>query len=250
MVIKGTCPNRSYTKQLQAHHTRYQSSLSFFKFNNFGHEPSQISSTSGGFDSRDLQVFAEVKPPIQLHLYVLDTLFHTALCFPRKIFGYLKNLLSVTSKASVFPGAISRHMLSNQRYARHRLSLILSSRILMSGSHPRPLRGTAFHLSFKRLFVALVYHPPVDQIVIYHSQQVVWNLFPHHPLDADVPPRGIERIAYVNANQRTESLTNTSSFSCICGDVNHSLDGVHSGPAFLKAVLIFRKTLLADHVTL
>ena len=38
-------------------------------------------------------------------------------------------------------------------------------------------------------YVALVYHPPVAQIVIYHSQQVVWNLFPHHRLDADVPSR-------------------------------------------------------------
>ena len=50
---------------------------------------------------------------------------------------------------------------------------------------------------------ALIYHPPVAQIVIYHSQQVVWT-FPHHRLDADVPSRGIERIAYVNTDQRAE----------------------------------------------
>ena len=41
---------------------------------------------------------------------------------------------------------------------------------------------------------------PAAQVVIYHSKQVVWNLFPHYRLDADIPPRGIERIAYVNVN--------------------------------------------------
>ena len=30
--------------------------------------------------------------------------------------------------------------------------------------------------------------------------------FPHHRLNADVPSRGIERIAYANADQRAEPL--------------------------------------------
>ena len=43
--------------------------------------------------------------------------------------------------------------------------------------HLRPLKGATCHLFHERPFVALVYHPPVAQIVIYHSKQVVWNLF-------------------------------------------------------------------------
>ena len=54
-----------------------------------------------------------------------------------------------------------------------------------------------------------------------HSQQVVWNFFPHHRLDADVPPCGIKRIAYINADQRAEFLALTSSSSCFSGDVHH-----------------------------
>ena len=38
------------------------------------------------------------------------------------------------SEASVFSGAIFRPLLANQRFARHRLLLILSSRILMSSA--------------------------------------------------------------------------------------------------------------------
>ena len=60
--------------------------------------------------------------------------FHLISCSPRTILGYLKDLLSVTSKASVFSGAIFRHLLSNERFAHHRLSLILSSRILTSSA--------------------------------------------------------------------------------------------------------------------
>ena len=96
--------------------------------------------------------------------------------------------------------------------------------------------------------VALVYHPPVAHIVIYHSQQVVWNLLPHHRLDADVPSRGIERIAYVNADQCAESLTLASSSSYFSGDVHHCLNGVNCGPAFPKAELVFRETILVNHV--
>ena len=105
-------------------------------------------------------------------------------------------------------------------------------------THSRTLRCATCHL------------PPVAQIVIYHSQQVVWNLFPHHRLDADVPSRGIKRIAYVNADQRAESFTLTTSSSCFSGDVHICLDGVNCGPAFPKAEMVFRETVLADHVTL
>ena len=91
---------------------------------------------------------------------------------------------------------------------------------------------------------------PVTQTVIYHSQQVVWNLFSDHCLDADVPPRGIECLAYVNAAQRVESLTLTSSSSCFSGDVHHCPGGVNCGPAFSKTKLVFRETVLADHMTL
>ena len=109
------------------------------------------------------------------------------------------------------------------------------------------MRGATCHLFFERLFVALVYQTPVAQIVTYHSQQVVWNIFPHYRLDADVPPCGIERIAYVNADQRAESLTLTSSSFCFSGNVHHCLDGVNFRTAFPKAELFFRETVLADH---
>ena len=117
-------------------------------------------------------------------------------------------------------------------------------------SYPRPLRSATCHLFCERPFVALIYHPPVAQIVIYHPQQVVWNLFLHHRLDADIPSRGIERIAYVNSDQREESLTLTSSFSCICGDVNHSLDSVHTGRASPEPELVFWETVLPDQKSL
>ena len=102
-----------------------------------------------------------------------------------------------------------------------------SRKRLSALNYPRPLRGTLCHLFFERPFVALVYHPPVVQIVVHYPQQVVWNFLPHHRLDAVLSSRGIERIAYVNANQRTESLTFTSSPSRFSGDVCHCLDGVH-----------------------
>ena len=62
----------------------------------------------------------------------LMLIFHLTSCSPRRILGYWKDLLSVTSKTSVFYGAILRPLLSNQRLDRHRLSLILSSRISTS----------------------------------------------------------------------------------------------------------------------
>ena len=168
MVVKGTCPDRSCIKQLRIYHARHQYSLRFTGSTNVGHEPSQGGPTLDGFGSRDLQVFAEAKPSIQLHTQVLMLFFHLISCSPKTILEYLKDLL---------------------------------------WTYPRPLRGATCHLFLERPFVALIYHPPVAQIVIYHSQQVVWNLFAHNRLDADVPSRGIERIGYVNANQRAESLT-------------------------------------------
>ena len=84
--------------------------------------------------------------------------FHSTSCSPRTILRYWKDLLSVTSKASVFSGAIFRPLLSNQRFDCRRILLILSSRIPTSS----------------------VAHTTSAQIVIYHSQQVVWNLLPHH----------------------------------------------------------------------
>ena len=130
MVVQDTCPDRSCRKQLRIYHARHQPSLGFSGATNVGHEPSQ--STLDCFGSRNMQVFAEAKPSIQLYTQVLNSLFHSISCSPSTIFGYLKDLLSVTSKASDFSRAIFRHLLSNQRYARHRLSLILSSRVLTS----------------------------------------------------------------------------------------------------------------------
>ena len=63
-----------------------------------------------------------------LGLYLLLFVYTTS-CSPRTIFVYWKDLLSVTSKASLFSGAIFKPLLSNQRFARHRLLLILRSRV-------------------------------------------------------------------------------------------------------------------------
>ena len=82
MVVKGTCLDRSCTKQFRISHARHQPSLSFPGTTNVGHEPSQSGSTLDGFGSRDLQVFAEAKPSIQLHTQLLDALFPLNLMFP------------------------------------------------------------------------------------------------------------------------------------------------------------------------
>ena len=82
MVVIGTCPDRSCIKQLQIHHARRLPSLSFPGSTNDGHEPSKGGSTLDGFGSRDLQVFAEAKPSMQLHAQVLNALFLLNLMFP------------------------------------------------------------------------------------------------------------------------------------------------------------------------
>ena len=75
MVVKGTCPDRSCVKQLLIYHSRHQSSLRFPGSTNVGHEPSHSAPTLDGFGSRDLQVFDEAKPSIQLHSQLLNALF-------------------------------------------------------------------------------------------------------------------------------------------------------------------------------
>ena len=68
MVIKSICSDWSRIKQLWMHDTRHQSSLGLPRSTNVGHEPSQVSSTLDGFDSRDLQVFAKDKISFSLCL--------------------------------------------------------------------------------------------------------------------------------------------------------------------------------------
>ena len=114
----------------------------------------------------------------------------------------------------------------------------------------QPLRGTTCHLFYERSFVALVYHSPVAQIVVYHPQQVVWNLLRHHCLDAVLRTRSIKCISYVNANQRAEPLKFTSSSSCFSSVVHHCLNRVHCVPAFPKAELALREAVPANHVIL
>ena len=65
-------------------------------------------------------------------------------------------------------------------------------------SHQRPLKGSPCYLFFERPIVACVYHPPVTQIVVYHSQQVVWNLLSRHRLDSVLPSLGIKRMYVLN----------------------------------------------------
>ena len=75
MVVKSTCPDQSCIKQLRIYHACHQPPLSFPGSTNVEHEPSQGGPTLNGFGSRDLQVFAEAKPSIQLHTQVLNALF-------------------------------------------------------------------------------------------------------------------------------------------------------------------------------
>ena len=99
-------------------------------------------------------------------------------------------------------------------------------------------------ISFLRDHLSLSYITYLFVVV----QQVVWHLL-HHRFDTDLPFRGIARIAYANTNQRAESLTLTSSSSCFCAAVYHSLDCVHSGNAFPESKLFLRNTFLPDHKT-
>ena len=139
MVVKGTCPDRSCIKQLRIYHARHRPSLSFPGATNVGHKPSQSGSTLDGFGSRDLQVFAEAKPSIQLQTQVFKALFPLNLMFPENDLRALDGS-PVHDQQSL---GLFRHLLSNQCLARHRLSLILSSRILTSSAahttmrHPR-----------------------------------------------------------------------------------------------------------------
>ena len=78
--------------------------------------------------------------------------FHSIRWYPQRILGYWKGLLTVTSKASVFSEAIFRHLLSNHRFACHRLSLILSSRILTSSTaHKQVRRLRSQYCSFQQV---------------------------------------------------------------------------------------------------
>ena len=176
----------------------------------------------------------------------LILVFHSTSCSSRTILWYWKDLLSVTSKASIFSGTILRLLLSKQLSAHHRHSLILTFRILMSSAPyttsslsakpvilvpaGRCMRGKSSYMTFQtsgptrgpwgapnvisslRPFVALAYHPPVAQIVIYHSQKVVWNLF----LAA---LRGIHGVA-----QPTGCCTDASNpwLACACDEASSS----------------------------
>ena len=56
--------------------------MRFPRTTNVGHEPSQGGPTLDGFGSRDLQMFAEAKPSIQLYTQVLNVLFPLDFMFP------------------------------------------------------------------------------------------------------------------------------------------------------------------------
>ena len=127
---------------------------------------------------------------------------------------------------------------------------IVTHNIQHEWSYLRLLKATTCHFIFEGLFLPLVYYPPVAQVVVYYPQQIVWNLLSHHHLNTVLLTRGIERIAYVNADQGAESLTLSSSSSCFSGDGHHYLDGVYCRRAIPKAELVLRETVFTNHVTL
>ena len=204
------------------HHVRHQSPFRCPRSTNVGHKPSQVCSTLDGFGSCDIQVFAKAKPTIQLHPQVLDT------CFPLDLM-LSENDPWVLEKSPVRDQQSLGFLRGNFQASAIQPTLYLPQNFIdprlqdsdvLSGAHDkcvihdvpnewthsRPLRGATCHIFFERPFVTLVYHLPFAQIVIYHSQQVVWNRFLHHRLDADIPLRGIQRIAYVNADNAQNPL--------------------------------------------
>ena len=198
------------------HRARHQAPFRFTGSTNVQHKPCQVCSTLDGFGSCDFQVFAEAKSSIQ------------PLCSPQTFID--PQLQDSDVFSSTHDKCVIREA-DDARSSRQAQEIVMHD-VPNKWSYSRTLRSATCHLFCERPFVALIYHPPVAQIVIYHPQQVDWNLLLHHLLDADIPSCGIIRISYVNADQGANSLTLTSSFSCICGNVNHSLDSVYSGPAF------------------
>ena len=134
MVVKGTCPDRSCVKKHRIYHAR-------LLLASLGPPMLGMSRVRTTPHWMALAVaICRCSPKLSLRSNCtpryLMLFFHLISCSPRAIFGYWKDLLSVNSKASVFSGAIFRPLLSNQRFARHRVSLILSSRILtLSAAH-------------------------------------------------------------------------------------------------------------------
>ena len=70
-----------------------------------------------------------------------------------------------------------------------------------------------------------------------------WSSYITHPPSSSISR--YLRIAYVNADQRTESVTLTSASSCFSADVYPCLDCVQCEPAFPKAELVHRERLFS-----
>ena len=97
----------------------------------------------------------------------LMLVFHSTLCSSKTILGYWKDLLSVTSKASVFSGAILRPLLSNQCFAPHRLLLTLSTMIPTSSA-----AHTTSASSAKPMMLVPAVGPSAGNRHTWHSKQM------------------------------------------------------------------------------
>ena len=118
---------------------------------NVGHGSSQSGSTLDGFGSRYLQVFAEARPSIQLHTQVFNAISPLNFMFPENDLRVLEGfpvrdqqnlgLFRVHSQASAIQPTLCPP-------GHHRLSLILSPRILTSSASFPPRYWSWQYFSF------------------------------------------------------------------------------------------------------
>ena len=138
------------------------------------------------------------------------------------------------------------------RFARHRLSLILSSRILTlsaahttSASSAKPMMLDPAGWSMRR----------TSSPTCRSDRHLSFATGSLEPFSSPSPRFRCSTFAVLNA-LRMSMLINAQNplrlpvSPCFSGDFHYCLDGVNCGPVFPKAELVFRETVLAEHVTL
>ena len=94
-------------------------------------------------------------------------------------------------------------------------------------------RGTAFRLQTSRVV----------------GSSLKWRTTLPSSVRPELPPaatRPLGKPTSRASQERMKDIPPISSFSCICGDVDHRLDSVHSGPAFPESELVVQETVLPD----
>ena len=141
MVVKGTCPDRSCIKQLEC--ITLATSLFLASL-----VPPMLGMSQAKLAPHWMVLAVAIcrcwpKPSLRSNCTprYLIFVFHTPSCSPKSIFGYWKDLLSMTSKSLVFLGAIFSPLLSNQRFVRHKVSFMRRKSSYMTFHTRGPFRG-------------------------------------------------------------------------------------------------------------